>query len=83
MASDALNITNTIVASHAVGIQNTNVTGFGTARYMLFYNNTVNHPSPGATGFPDTTGWVAGDPDPALCESGRQQLPHPGRFPGH
>lgn len=63
-ASDTLALTNTIVASHTVGIQNVNATGKATARYMLFYNNGDNHPSPGTTAFPDTTGWVAGDPDP-------------------
>lgn len=69
-ASDSLAITNTIVTSHAVGIQNVNVTGKGTARYMLFYNNTDNHPSPGTTAFPDTTGWVVGDPDPRFVNPG-------------
>jgi hypothetical protein len=63
-ASDALYITNTIVASHTVGIQNVNATGKATARYMLFHGNGDNHPSPGTTAFPDTTGWVVGDPDP-------------------
>jgi predicted outer membrane repeat protein len=67
-ASDTLAITNTIVASHAIGIQNINATGKGTARYMLFYGNTDNHPSPGATAFPDTTGWIAGDPDPLFVD---------------
>jgi len=67
-ASDTLGITNTIVANHAVGIQNVNVTGRGTARYMLFFGNTDNHPSPGTTAFPDMTGWVAGDPDPLFID---------------
>jgi uncharacterized repeat protein (TIGR01451 family) len=67
-ASDSLAITNTIVASHAVGIQNVNVTGRATARYMLFFGNTDNHPSPGAVAFPDMTGWVAGDPDPRFVD---------------
>jgi hypothetical protein len=67
-ASDTLAITNTIVASHAVGIQNVNVTGRGTARYMLFFGNTDNHPSPGAVAFPDETGWVAGDPNPLFVD---------------
>lgn len=63
-ASDTLAITNTIVASHTVGIQNVNATGAATARYMLFFGNGNNHPSPGTTAFPDETGWVVGDPDP-------------------
>lgn len=59
-ASDTLAITNTIVASHAVGIQNVNVTGKGTARYILFFGNGDDHPSPGTVAFPDMTGWVTG-----------------------
>lgn len=63
-AGDDLKILNTIIANHSVGLQNINATGWNRARYLLFYNNTVDHPSPGAVAFPpgDVATWLNDDP---------------------
>lgn len=69
-ANDQLTVKNVIIANHTFGIQNVNATGRATARYMLFYNNGDNHPSPGTTAFPgdDESTWVVGDPDPLFVD---------------
>lgn len=69
-AGDELYVLNSIIANHDVGIQNVNATGWARARYLLFYNNNDNHPSPGTTAFPgdDETTWISGDPNPLFVD---------------
>lgn len=69
-ANDFMFILNSIFTNHDAGIQNVNATGQARARYILFYNNNDDHPSPGTTAFPgdDDTTWLNGNPlfkDPA------------------
>lgn len=61
-AGDFLGITNTIIASHTAGIVNVNATGYLSGRYLLFFGNIADQPSPGTTAFPDTSTWMSGDP---------------------
>ena len=70
-ANDSMELFNSIIANHNIGIQNVNATGRATARYLLFYNNSDNHPSPGTTAFPgdDETTWIAGDPNPLFVDA--------------
>lgn len=70
-ANDYMEIINSIIANHDVGIQNVNATGMARARYLLFYNNNDNHPSPGTTAFPgnDESTWVAGNPNPLFVDA--------------
>lgn len=69
-ANDYMEVTNSIIANHDVGIQNVNATGMARARYILFYNNNDNHPSPGAVAFPgdDESTWIVGDPNPLFVD---------------
>jgi hypothetical protein len=62
---DSLYITNTIIASHAVGIENHNPLSDARARYVLFHGNSTEHVG---TAFPDTIGHVPGQPDPLFVD---------------
>ena len=62
---DSLYITNTIIASHAVGIENNNPLSEARARFILFHGNSTDHVG---TAFPDTIGHVPGQPDPLFVD---------------
>lgn len=66
-SGDELIVHNSIIANHAIGIQNTSATGWSRGLYNLFDGNTVNRQG---VAFGDEATWVTGNADFASPASG-------------